>query len=269
MYPFRINLQLFNSAVEIGPYQLFFFLAITTALIGCYFFSIKMGFRAKKVALILFTMLIAAVIGARALNALVNLESYIQNPAKLFEFSAEGFSLYGGICMAAASAYIMCKKLKIDPFKLGDTLIPFLGISIALMRVGCFCAGCCFGQITNLPWGVKFPLLSPAHLHQIAANGNFLKVSPVHPTQIYELIAALTLTIITFILLKKKLPAGTVALIFLTGFSLFRLFNSYLRVPSDNFTAPPYFYPALYITLTISGLILIWHKLRQPVPKIS
>lgn len=269
MYPFRIHLFIFNSAVEIGPYELFLFLAIATALIGCFIFATKKGFNAKKIALILFTMLASAVIGARVLNALVNIQSYSQNPAKLFAFSTEGFSLYGGILMAVISGYIACRMLKINPFKLGDTFIPFLGTSIALMRVGCFCNGCCFGQITNLPWGVKFPLLSPAHLHQISANGNFMEVEPVHPTQLYEMFAAITLAAIATILLKKKLPEGTATIFFLTGFSLFRLLNSYLRVTPDNFTAPPYFYPALYITLTIIGSILFWNKLKQPALKTS
>src|SRR5882757_2259615 len=52
--------------------------------------------------------------------------------------------------------------------KTGDTFALPLALALAIGRWGCFCTGCCYGQPTELPWGVDF--------------GNGVR----HPTQIYE-----------------------------------------------------------------------------------
>jgi phosphatidylglycerol:prolipoprotein diacylglycerol transferase len=44
----------------------------------------------------------------------------------------------------------------------------------ALGRMGCFLVGDDYGRVTELPWGVAFPLGAPPTL------------DPVHPTQLYE-----------------------------------------------------------------------------------
>jgi len=190
MNPFRIHFSLFDQAFTIGPYTIFFFLALATVVIGGIIFAARRGFDRKKVTIIMLVMLVSSVVGARLLNALVNFPAYWENPAKLFAFDASGFSLYGGIAMAIISGLISCHFLRLNIFKLGDTLIPFLGIGIGIMRIGCFMNGCCFGKETDLPWGVHFPFLSPAHLYQLSNGGSFLEVDGVHPTQLYELVAA-------------------------------------------------------------------------------
>jgi phosphatidylglycerol:prolipoprotein diacylglycerol transferase len=258
MFPFKIHFLVLNYPVEFGPYALCFFLAAAAALAGCMFFAVKRGFRARQIGVMLAVMLVCAVAGARLMNALVNLPAYAADPGKLFELSAEGFSLYGGIIFAVAAGLVCCRFFRLNIFRLGDTFIPFLGISIAIMRVGCFLQGCCFGKVTDLPWGVTFPLLSPAHLYQMPIYGNFMSVLPVHPTELYELAAALLLAGVAFWMLKKKQADGAATFVFIAGFSLFRLFNSYLRVNPESFSAPPYFYPALYLSIAAVCLVMVW-----------
>lgn len=257
MFPFKIRYDFLGFPLEIGPYALFFFLAIVAAICGCLWFAAKRGFDARKVASLLLIMLVSALAGARLMNALVNFSDYLAEPGKLFEIGVSGFSLYGGIMAAVASGVVYCRKAGLSVWRAGDTFVPFLGISIAIMRVGCFLQGCCFGVETDLPWGVKFPMLSPAHLYQMGLNGNFMDVHPVHPTQLYELAAALILSAAAFLLLKKKLPDGTAMLTFIAAFSAFRLVNSFLRVNPDGFSAPPFFYPAMYLLIIAACLFFI------------
>ena len=257
MYPFKIQFVLLGIPLEIGPYALFFFIAVATAVIGCLWFAGKRGFGLKKIALMLLIMTASAIIGARMLNAVVNFSAYYEDPGKFFTPAATGFSLYGGGIAAVVSGWIFCRIKKINVYRLGDTFIPFLGISVALMRVGCFLQGCCFGVETELPWGLKFPLLSPAHLHQMELHGNFMEVYPVHPTQLYELAAGIILSIIAFRLLGKKLKDGTTMLIIIIAFSAFRLFNGFLRVNPEGFSMPVYFYPLLYLGIIATCLFFI------------
>lgn len=257
MYPFLLNINWWGLSVEVGPYALFFFLAVLVALSGGLLMARYRGLSVRPVAMVLAAMLVAALVGARALNGLVNLETYLSEPGRWFDLSTSGFSLYGGILAAVAVGYLFSRLLKLDPFGLADALMPVLGIAIALLRVGCFLRGCCFGVETDLPWGVKFPLLSPAHLHQMAEHGNFLEVMAVHPTQLYELFFALLLAALAFRGIKRRWPAGSVTVMFLTSFSIFRFFNYFLRVNPEGFSAPGYLYPAFYLLLFAAGVIIL------------
>jgi len=62
--------------------------------------------------------------------------------------------------------------------KTGDTFAVPVPLSIAVGRLGCFFAGCCYGTPTELPWGSVFP------------NVDAL---PRHPTQLYETVSMVLL----------------------------------------------------------------------------
>ena len=197
-------------------------------------------------------------IGARIFNVFVNFDSYKDDFAKIFSLNFEGFSLYGGAVFAVISGAVIARYKKINLLKFADSVIPFVGIGIALMRIGCFLNGCCFGKETNLPWGVKFPYLSPAHIEQI--SGNIISsttVHAVHPTQLYELIAALIGTFIALILIKQKKPAGTALLAFGIWFTAFRWFNMQFRVLPYSDVMINWVYPVAYAVIISVCLLLL------------
>lgn len=193
---------------------------------------------------------VSVFIGARLMNIAVNFDWYAENPARAWAFSATGFSLYGGVLAAVITGGLIALWRRIPLLKFADTVTPFTGIGIALMRVGCFLNGCCFGKETDMPWGVIYPPFSPAHVHQI--SGDLLggmEVHPVHPTQIYELIAALACAALAFYLIKNKKPHGTAFLYCGILFSAFRLVNMNLReLPYDETTLSTW-YPLLYFSV--------------------
>jgi phosphatidylglycerol:prolipoprotein diacylglycerol transferase len=206
---------------------------------------------------------IAAFVGARVLHGLINFGYYRLHPDRWLALDFQGFALFGGIISAVVVGIIGCTILKINFWKLGDHWIPFLGLSIALMRVGCFLNGCCFGKETNLPWGVRFPFFSPAHKYQLAHHSaDLFSVQLVHPTQLYELLAALIASGIAVIILKKKYREGTAILTFIILFAAIRWINySFFRVMPDTFDASPLLYPLLYAgTIFVSLVLLVWKK---------
>lgn len=217
----------------------------------------------------LLIVVIAGVIGARVLNAFLNLEFYFNNPQRFWSLKLQGFSVFGAF-LAIPFGWIYCRLFKLDLWKIADSITPFLGFGIALMRMGCFLNGCCYGKETKLPWGVAFPSMGRNHLHQISENPFLLLSGPaaVHPTQLYELLAALTGGIAAFFLLGKKLPSGAVFLVFAIWFSVFRFLNNFLRVPPSTFDAPELFYPVFYIFFISLGGFLLFKRLRNSSKKV-
>ena len=88
-----------------------------------------------------------------------------------------GLVFLGGLVggMAAVSWYIYRKNL--NWFKIADLAAPFLVLGHGIGRIGCFLVGDDYGIPTNLPWAIAFPNgLPPTNI-------------PVHPTQLYEMLA--------------------------------------------------------------------------------
>jgi phosphatidylglycerol:prolipoprotein diacylglycerol transferase len=80
--------------------------------------------------------------------------------------------------------------------------VPSVAFGHFLGRLGCFCAGCCWGSVSraHLPWLVSFPPESLAY-QSFAARPDaaaYLDVLhrttlPLHPTQLYEAFGELAL----------------------------------------------------------------------------
>jgi phosphatidylglycerol:prolipoprotein diacylglycerol transferase len=244
---------------EVASYTVFTILALLSSVFGIYFYTHRKGFSAKDSFNMVFFMSVCAFLGARILNFFVNFDSYENGLVSFFEFSTRGFSLYGGVLGAIFAGLIVARIRKIELFRFADLSTPFVGIGIILMRVGCFLNGCCFGKVTSLPWGIKFPNFSNAHFHQMGKNifsGGV--VQPVHPTQIYEALFVFICVILAFFLLtrRKKFANGSVFLICGAFFSAFRWVNMYFReLEYSNFVIG-FAYPLIYFVVILLCLFL-------------
>jgi len=139
-----------------------------------------------------------------------------------FEFevlkSNVGFTFYGGFIFGLLSLLISYKILKIKVYTGLNVVVPFLLISHAFGRVGCFFAGCCYGKPTNSILGVIFPVNSFPY------NEYHGSIS-VHPTQIYEAIFLL----IMFFICIKYISFFNRVIFYLISYGLFRFWIEFLR----------------------------------------
>jgi phosphatidylglycerol:prolipoprotein diacylglycerol transferase len=126
-----------------------------------------------------------------------------------------GFVWYGGLLFGSAYLLSYCWRKKINFFSLGDLLFPAGSLGYAIGRWGCFFYGCCYGAVTQLPWGVTFPH-HPGELR--------------HPTQIYSSIGALIVFFILIKLEKHKKFEGQLFSVGLILHALFRFLEEFLRV---------------------------------------
>jgi phosphatidylglycerol:prolipoprotein diacylglycerol transferase len=88
---------------------------------------------------------------------------------------------------------------------------------MAVMRVGCFMMGCCYGVASDVPWALSFPPKSQA-ARQHAINGWVDPGAwslPVHPLQVYFGLASLAVGLALVWFRRRKRYDGQVFLIFL------------------------------------------------------
>lgn len=270
MHPYLMFNWTPERSLAIPSYQLFFWLACLAVLIISSLGIWRKRLPRQKSWLLLLFMAAAVPVGARLLHIISNPLLYQEDPARMWSLHLTGFSLMGGMLLAALTGIILAWMLRYDPWPLADAIAPGLGLGIVLMRMGCFLNGCCFGKVTDLPWAVHFPINSipyQYYLPDLLASPSSLlfgliRPPGIHPTQLYEAGAALLITIFIVLLERKRVPSGIPFLTCAVLFSLFRWGNSFLRVPALTLHIPAMVYPLIYLSIIVVSGILIFWRLR-------
>jgi prolipoprotein diacylglyceryltransferase len=81
--------------------------------------------------------------------------------------AAPGLSSMGGVAGALAAIAVVARPLRLSPRALLDAIAPAALAGFAIGRLGCFCAGCCYGTPTTFAWGVVIDALGPPARHPV------------------------------------------------------------------------------------------------------
>jgi phosphatidylglycerol:prolipoprotein diacylglycerol transferase len=170
------------------------------------------------------TVLMAAIVGipsgvivSRLLHVLDLWDYYSQHPGQII--GGSGLTIWGAILGAALGIWVLSRFSRFKFGYLADLIVPGLVLAQIIGRVGCTINGCCYGKPTSLPWGIVYT--NPDSLGPLGIA--------VHPTTVYEIIY---LAIIFGIVLKLKdrfKPDGSLFLIYLGLYSLWRLGIDFIR----------------------------------------
>lgn len=157
---------------------------------------------------------VGGIVGARMLYIIGHWSYYMAHKAEIFKINMEGLVFYGGLLLGLILALLVGRWRQLRFWTTMDLAGVCVPVGLAIGRIGCFLNGCCYGKPTSLPWGVTFP---GTH-------------TPVHPTQIYELV----LDLILFGLLWWKKDSfereGTVFWLFALGYAAIRFTIEFFRV---------------------------------------
>lgn len=166
---------------------------------------------------------VGAFLGAKLLYLAITLpwllmERVALTPSLLYELFAYGFVFYGGALGGLGAIFLYARKYKLAYLPLVETLIPPVPLLHAFGRLGCFCAGCCYGIIAQPPWGVYF-----------RADSVALQGVPLLPTQLYEAAFNLLLFVFLSIYARKPHPAGRILGIYLIAYAIARFVLEFFR----------------------------------------
>ena len=159
----------------------------------------------------------SGVVFARLLHVVDRWDYYGQHLGQIV--GGSGLTIYGAVLGAALGIWIYSWVRRISFAYLADVLAPGIILAQAIGRVGCTLNGCCYGIESRLPWAVVYT--HPESLGPIGV--------PVHPTQIYELIYNLIVFAVLFKLRGRFKPDGSLFLIYLSLYSLWRFGVGFLR----------------------------------------
>jgi phosphatidylglycerol:prolipoprotein diacylglycerol transferase len=105
-----------------------------------------------------FWVLLGGIGGSRLLFVIVNWQDYARDWTQAFSLGG-GLVFYGGLIGAAVAAYFFARAHGMDFLRLADVCIPTVSLGQCLGRLGCFSAGCCWGDVApaHASTAVHFP----------------------------------------------------------------------------------------------------------------
>ncbi len=197
-----------NKSLVLYSYPLFMGLGWGLAY-QVFFELLPVNFHRWKGQTLFWGIFLFAWIGAKVLF-LYTAPNYLSR--SLFQQSSfwlgGGFVFYGGF-LGGLLFLVILRGLKFSVKKeILWSIVPALTLGHAVGRFGCFLAGCCYGKVTDLIWGI--------HLHG----------EKRHPTQLLEFSFLLILGIY---LLKAKSKQAQIIPIYLLSYGFIRLFIEALR----------------------------------------
>jgi phosphatidylglycerol:prolipoprotein diacylglycerol transferase len=168
--------------------------------------------------------LAAALAGARLLFVVTNPDQ-IDEVADVYRWWNGGLVAYGGFLGGFLGTVVFCRIHRIRALAWADCVVASLCIGLMLTRLGCFLAGCDFGQPWDGPWAIRFPAGSPAfdqqRLQGLLPPGAMQSL-PVHPTQLYESLAGFVLLVLVMMVRRRRTAVGQPFLAFVLGYAVLR-----------------------------------------------
>lgn len=197
--------------------------------------------------LILFGAL-GAVLGGRVGYILFyKLDDYLAQPMDIFRVWEGGMSFHGGMLGVFVAIWLFGRKTRKSFFEVSDFVAPLVPIGLFFGRVGNFINQELWGRVTDVSWGVVFPLAG---------------VDPRHPSQLYEaMLEGVLLFAILWVYSSSPRPAARVSGLFMIFYGLFRFLVEFTREPDDylGFVAMDWMSMGqlLSLPMIVAGVIIV------------
>lgn len=216
---------IFIFGLKISMYGLLIVLGVVIASTVAVLFPSKNGVPKQDIIFAICYAGIGAFLGAKILYLIITIpqllsykEQVIFSMELITELISHGFVFYGGLIGGVLAVYIYARKFKLHFFNLIEIMVPVVPLIHSIGRLGCFCAGCCYGRPMAPPFGVHF------HPDSVAPQEIYL-----FPIQLLESSLNFILFIFIFIYSRKERRSGQILGLYFIGYSIVRFMLEYFR----------------------------------------
>jgi phosphatidylglycerol:prolipoprotein diacylglycerol transferase len=130
----------------------------------------------------------------------------------------KGFAFQGSLVVCVLTAMVFFRRCRLPVLKSMDALSLGIPVLHLMGRLGCFCAGCCYGSRADGPLTVVFD------------RGCGLNGVSLHPVQLYEALGEAAIFLILWLGLRHRLRrAGDMVLSYILMYSALRFGTEFLR----------------------------------------
>jgi phosphatidylglycerol:prolipoprotein diacylglycerol transferase len=193
---------------------------VFTLLVLKYPVTLKLISEENFIKLVIYSTF-AGIVGGRLLYLLLEAENiYLSSFYKIWH---GGMSLLGGVIGVLFFAIFYLKRLKIPVLRMMDVIGIYASLLQAISRIGCFCAGCCYGIPTSCALGVRYT-------HPDSFVPFIYKNIKIHPTQLYSSLSLFIIFLLMrFVFSKILKKPGQLISLYIVLSSLERFLTDFWR----------------------------------------
>ena len=209
--------------IQIPMYGILMTVAMFASVGISFLRSKKRGVDPDRLLSIALAAIVMGVVGAKLLFFIVTYswEEIVEGiRANGISFLLDGgLVFYGGLIGGVLGAFLAAKFLKTKLYYYSDPVVPTLPLAHAIGRMGCFCAGCCYGKPTDSWIGISFP-------EAVREYGAGVKVIP---TQLIEAGANLLVFLFLLWFTRRERRGFMTLFVYLIIYGVERFLLEYLR----------------------------------------
>jgi phosphatidylglycerol:prolipoprotein diacylglycerol transferase len=196
------------------------------------------GWKVEEISDLVFYCALGAILGGRLGYALFyNFAYYLEYPIQVFYVWTGGMSFHGGLIGVLLAMLLYARKTGRVFLQVGDFVAPFCGVGIAAVRFSNFINQELWGRITDLPFGMVFPLAGP---------------EPRHASQLYEMLfEGIVLFVILWVYTSNPRALGKSSGLFLMLYGVARFGIEFVREPDAHLG------PVAFDWLTMGQLLTV------------
>ena len=228
------------KSFKIGNFDIYFYgciiaFSVLLALTVASIVAKKTGQDPDTYAELMIWAVVFGIIGARLYYVAFDWDSYKDNLKEIFNLRGGGLAIYGGVIAGSLTAWLYCKKKKLNIRQSLDT--GFVGVVLAQAtgRWSNFVNMECFGGYTEnlLAMRLNVAKVNSSMLTEdllsrmVTVDG--VSYIQVHPTFLYESLWNLCLFVVLLLVTRKKRFHGQVFLLYLMGYGVGRFWIEGLR----------------------------------------
>jgi phosphatidylglycerol:prolipoprotein diacylglycerol transferase len=166
-----------------------------------------------------FYSILAGILGAKLTLVIIDWERYTQHPSELWTTLRSAGVLMGGVIAGALMFVVYARRQGLPLHRLGDAIAAPLAFAQGIGRLGCFSAGCCWGETTSAQSFFAVRFTDPAAYQQTGVPLGEWRVA----TQLIQMVNDLLLAaLLTWLWKRRPQPAGSVFWVYVLLYSLTR-----------------------------------------------
>ena len=206
----------------------------------------------------------SALFGARLFYVLSHWDFYSQHLIQILNFPGGGLDLPGALLFGFLAFVIYFKLRHLDYKHYLDIFAVYIPLAQAIGRIGCFFNGCCYGSLTNVPWGITYMggIRHPAQLYEsILDFGVFLYLHHTRKNKVLNLFNK-----------RLYLFPGAKFLLYLILYSIVRFICEFFRIEPRVFYGFTVMHIVSFLIVVVSLFILFkaqpTNRIRKRVREI-
>ncbi|MBR9755349.1 prolipoprotein diacylglyceryl transferase [Cobetia sp. 4B] len=218
----------------------------------------RVGLSQDAVGDLIFFGALGVVLGGRLGYALFyGFDKLLADPVWIFKVWDGGMSFHGGLLGVLIAMLMFARRHQLAFFQLTDFIAPMVPIGLGAGRLGNFINQELPGRITDVSWGMVYPLYGP---------------EPRHPSQLYQFaLEGVALFTILWFVSREPRQKGLISGLFLLCYGCFRFITEFFRQPDSQLGFIAFDWltmgQLLSLPMVLFGLLLMAWSRGQEVAK--